>query len=262
MQLINDANNQDVMPAAAPAPRDSEPGSNLHASWAVASQRSRAFRRAPLSARTWCHHLAQQLVRPLVGTPITPNHLTTLRAITGALACVAFAWGSRGAVIWGGVAWTLSALLDRADGELARLTQQSSSSGHLYDCWVDIWVNACLFVAVGIGQRHSSLGLAAVTLGLLCGICLFLCLYWSEEIESKLEPGTVVLGGVRGFDPDDLFYLIGPLAWIGAFRVMLLAGSIVLVPAAVAIGIWFWRARRRARFKPQIAGREAQTRNV
>jgi archaetidylinositol phosphate synthase len=158
----------------------------------------------------------------------------------------------------GGAVWVLSALLDRADGELARLTQQSSPSGHFYDYVIDMCVNASMFVAVGIGQRHSWLGLSAVMLGLLCGITLFLCLYWSEEIESKLDPGAVVLGGGGGFDPDDLFYLIGPLAWIGAFPLMLVSGSIVLVPAAVLIGTWFWRAGS----NPRVAGNKAQTRNV
>lgn len=212
--------------------------------------------------RSWCHHLARWLVRPLVGTPITANHITALRAITGALACLAFAWGSSRAIAWGGVMWMLSALLDRADGELARLAQQTSPSGHFYDYVIDTSVNVCMFVGMGIGQRHSWLGGWAAMLGLLCGMCLFLCLFWSEEIESKLEPGAVVLGGTAGFDPDDLFYLIGPLAWVGVFPFVLVSGSILLVPATVVIGIWFWRAQRRTRFKPAIARSNAQTRKV
>ncbi len=103
-----------------------------------------------------------------------------------------------------------------------------------------------MFVAVGIGLRQDSLGAWAIALGLLCGGCLALCLYWSEEIETKLEPGTVVLGGIRGFDPDDLFYLIGPLAWVGALPLVLVSGTIVLVPAAIGIGIQLARAKQRA----------------
>jgi archaetidylinositol phosphate synthase len=207
-------------------------------------------------AKTWSHYLARQLVRPLVGRPITPNHLTTLRAFTGAAACLGFAWGTRQAIIWGGMVWMLSALLDRADGELARLTNQSSPAGHRYDYSVDICVNVAMFAAIGIGLRHGPFGLWSIALGFLCSVCLFLCLFWSEEIEGKLEPGVVVLGGVGSFDPDDLFYLIGPLAWIGAFPFVLLVGSIVLVPAATVIGIWLWRARSGTRH------RNAQTRNV
>jgi archaetidylinositol phosphate synthase len=175
------------------------------------------------------------------------------------MACLGFAWGSRNAVIWGGVLWTISALLDRADGELARLAGLSSATGHLYDVTADIGVNAALFASAGIGLRHGPLGPWAILPGLLCSACLALCLYWSEEIESKLEPGAIVLGGAGGFDPDDLFYLIGPLAWLGALPFVLVSGAIVLVPAAIGIGIWASRARKRARPAERDA---AQTRNV
>jgi len=213
-------------------------------------------------AKTWSHYLARRLIRPLAGTPITPNHMTTLRAITGAAACLGFAWGTRHAVIWGGLIWMLSALLDRADGELARLTNQTSPAGHAYDYSVDLCVNVTMFAAIGIGLRHGPFGSWSIALGFLCSGCLFLCLFWSEEIERKLEPGAVVLGGIRGFDPDDLFYLIGPLAWVGAFPFVLLSGSIVLVPAAAVIGIWLWRARQRARIRSATQHSNTQTRNV
>ncbi len=39
---------------------------------------------------SWTHRLARRLVRPLVGTWITPNHLTTLRLVTALGACAAF----------------------------------------------------------------------------------------------------------------------------------------------------------------------------
>jgi hypothetical protein len=83
-------------------------------------------------------------------------------------------------------------------------------------------------------------------LGLLCGACLALCLCWSEEIETRLLPGSVVLGGIGGFDPDDLFYLIAPFAWAGALSIVLVSGCVVLGAATLGIGIRFARARRRA----------------
>ncbi|MBV8522775.1 MAG: CDP-alcohol phosphatidyltransferase family protein [Acetobacteraceae bacterium] len=214
-----------------------------------------------MAVGSWSHRLVRPFVRPLARTAVTPNQLTCLRAITGVLACLCFAWGSRDGQVWGGVIWLLSALLDRADGELARIANRSSPAGHRYDYAVDMSLNASMFAAVGVGLRHSSLGLWAILLGLVCCVCLFLCLYWSEEIENTLEPGAVVLGGAGGFDPDDLFYLIGPLACAGLLRFVLLAGSIVLVPAAAVIGAWFWRARREVRFNRRLRV-NGQTRNV
>ena len=144
------------------------------------------------------------LMRPLVGTSVTPNHITTLRAMTGAIACLGFAWGSREAQIWGGVIWVVSALLDRADGELARLSGRISATGHLYDWVCDLAVNAAMFVAIGVGLRDGYVGFWSIPLGFLCGVCLALCLYWCEVLEERVAPGTVVLGGAGGFDPDDL----------------------------------------------------------
>jgi len=75
---------------------------------------------------------------------------------------------------------------------------------------------------------------------------------------ASWSPERSFWGGIRGFDPDDLFYLIGPLAWVGAFPFVLLSGSIVLVPTAAVIGIWLWRARLRSRTRHS----NTQTRNV
>jgi hypothetical protein len=69
-----------------------------------------------------------------------------------------------------------------------------------------------------------------------------------------------VLGGAGGFDPDDLFYLVGPFAWAGILDYLLASGAMVLPPATIAIGIWRWRAAGRAGEAADRPGR--QTRNV
>ncbi len=43
--------------------------------------------------KTYVHYVGRWLIRPLVNTPVTPNHLTTLRLLTGIAAAVAFAMG-------------------------------------------------------------------------------------------------------------------------------------------------------------------------
>ena len=89
---------------------------------------------------SWTHRLSRLLVRPLVGTPVTPNHLTTLRLATGLAACASFAVGDDTWTLWGGVLWLVSCLLDRADGELARMDGLSSPWGHRYDYYCDVAV--------------------------------------------------------------------------------------------------------------------------
>src|SRR5580692_7134260 len=87
----------------------------------------------PLRGTSWTHLLARQMVRPLLGTWVRPNHLTTLRLISGMAACLCFALGTNSGMLWGGVLWLVSALLDRADGELARIGKMISPGGDLYD---------------------------------------------------------------------------------------------------------------------------------
>ena len=38
--------------------------------------------------------------------------------------------------------WLVSAFLDRADGELARMGNLGSKAGHIFDYWVDNVINA------------------------------------------------------------------------------------------------------------------------
>ena len=90
---------------------------------------------------SWTHRLARALVRPMLGTPITPNHLTTARLVTGIAACAIFVADDPGWDVWGAAFWVLSCLLDRADGELARLGNASSAAGHRYDYYCDVAVN-------------------------------------------------------------------------------------------------------------------------
>ncbi|MBV9754651.1 MAG: CDP-alcohol phosphatidyltransferase family protein, partial [Hyphomicrobiales bacterium] len=107
---------------------------------------------------SWTHLLVRQLIRPLLGTPVKPNHLTTLRLVSGLAACACFSLGTPSGTRWGGAIWLISALLDRADGELARIGDMRSEGGHRYDYVSDVLVNTVFFVAIGVGLRNSWLG--------------------------------------------------------------------------------------------------------
>ena len=148
---------------------------------------------------SWTHRLARLTVRPLLGTAVTPNHLTTARLVTGLAACALFVAGNYAADIWGGIFWVVSAFLDRADGELARIGGKTTAWGHAYDYACDTLVNALFFLAIGIGLSGGALGFYAIALGVLAG------------------------GG--GFDFDDLLYLLGPAAWLGWLAPMLIGAS-------------------------------------
>jgi len=197
---------------------------------------------------TWTHLLARALVRPLVGTGITPNHLTTLRLLSGLAACGALALGTRTGDWWGGGLWLLSTFLDRADGELARVGNMMSEAGHRYDFVVDNLVTAAFFVAIGIGLHESWLGAWSVPLGLAAGACLLLCNWWSERLEVRTGRVTRAYSGRWGFDLDDLLYLMGPLAWLGWLAPILVGAAFGTAIMAAITGV------RLRRLPQKIAG--------
>lgn len=207
---------------------------------------------------SWTHRLTRIMVRPLVGGPVTPNHLTTVRLVTGLFACGAFAVGAPTWTLWGGVLWIVSCLLDRADGELARLAGMSSSGGHLYDYYTDVAINGLLFVAIGIGLRDDTLtGGWAPVLGVIAGTTVATASILAERLE-RLGPGEgKAYAGVLGFDFDDLLYLFAPIAWLGWFPYILI-GAALGGPAFAILTAWRLRAatRRALQSVPEGAGQQ------
>jgi phosphatidylglycerophosphate synthase len=185
--------------------------------------------------------MARPLVRPLVGTGVTPNHITTARLVTGLLSAAMLLPGTPSWTWWGGWMWLLSAFLDRCDGELARIGNMATPEGRAWDCLVDNIVNPVFFVAIGIGLRHSWLGDWAMPLGLLSGLSLFLCGYWSEALEQRQNLAVKAYEGAFGFDIDDLLYLFAPLAWLDWLGPILVGAAIGATAMAILTG---WRLRR------------------
>ncbi len=172
------------------------------------------------------HRIVRAGVRPLVATPVRPNHLTTLRIVTGVMAAACFATGRDGWVLTGAAVMLLSLFLDRADGELARLTGKTSRFGHVYDLIADGTANTAVFLGIGLGLRSSALGGWAVALGLLAGLAVAL----SELLVLRLDATGVRkssdLGGRWGFDPDDGLFLVPLGMALGLGRELLIAAAI------------------------------------
>jgi archaetidylinositol phosphate synthase len=188
-----------------------------------------------MAHNTWTHRLARVCVRPLVGSPVTPNHLTTVRLLLGLGACAALAVGTRRGEIWGGALWVLSAFFDRADGELARLGGRSSPAGHAYDYATDVLLNSLFFLAVGVGLRDTPLAHWALILGIVAGSALAIDALLAERLEQRDKVKTYP--GTAGFDFDDILYLFGPVAWLGWLQ-PLLVGTAIAAPVAA---FWTWR---------------------
>jgi archaetidylinositol phosphate synthase len=198
---------------------------------------------------SWTHIAARWVVRPLIGTGVTPNHITTLRIATGVASCLLFARNAPHDMMWGGVLWLVSAFLDRADGELARLGQMQSRTGHLYDYYSDLAINSGFFLAVGIGLRHSWIGPWSVPLGAGTAAAMLLCCWWSEVYERIKGPGVRIWNGAFGFDADDGLYLLAPMAWLGWLAPVLVAACACTTLMAAVIAVRLLLLRRRIRIQ-------------
>jgi archaetidylinositol phosphate synthase len=194
-------------------------------------------------ATTWTHLAARALVRPLIGTGVTPNHLTTLRLVTGLVACAAVALGTPAGTLWGGILWLVSAFLDRADGELARIGDMMSAQGHAYDYFADVLVNSLVFAAAGIGARHSWLGVWAAPLGVIATAAMLVCWIVGEWYQKLEGSGRKAYEGRWGFDMDDGLYLIAPLIWFGLMSFVVVGAAAATSVMAVLITIRYQRLK-------------------
>jgi archaetidylinositol phosphate synthase len=187
--------------------------------------------------KTYVHYAGRWLIRPLVNTPVTPNHLTTLRLLTGIGAAVAFAMGDYFWTALGGALYAVSALLDRADGELARLSGKMSSWGHWYDLYCDAVVNVVLFFGIGIGLTDSVLGHWAWKMGLLSGLSIALTFWIVFRLHESGSHPSEAFSYPDGFDLDDSLFLVCIFAWLDGMLPLLIAAS-VCAPAFLVFALW------------------------
>ena len=190
-----------------------------------------------MSQNTLIHGLVRPAVRVIAAhTSLTPNHVTTLRLATGLAAALIFAQGTYGwAAIIGGFIFLLSMLLDRADGELARHTNQLSIAGHRYDLMSDCMVGIFIFIGIGIGVVQTA-GPNALWLGALAGLgngVLFLEL---NVLKLASVRGHDLFGGRIEVDPDDIMIFLPVLVWCDLAVPLLITAAVVTPLAALGIG--------------------------
>lgn len=194
-----------------------------------------------MSHNTWIHKIARAtIVRPLAKTPVTPNQVTTVRIAAGVSAAIAIAVGDPYWSMIGAWLFILSMLLDRADGDLARLTGRTSPGGHKYDLFADAFCNSLIFVGLGVGLMKSDYGLLAIPMGILAGISVATILMLVIRIERLQGARAAEIGGIFGFDPDDAMLAV-PVAILLGWSEPLLAAACIGAPAFAVLFIFLFR---------------------
>ncbi|MCR0984825.1 CDP-alcohol phosphatidyltransferase family protein [Roseomonas populi] len=195
-----------------------------------------------MSSNTVIHRIVRPAVRVIAPTGITPNAITTMRLFSGIAAAVALGldagtWQAIGAGIF-----LFSMLLDRADGELARSTGQTSPAGHRYDLLSDCLSNVIAFIGIGVGQMEA-IGNTGPVLGTVAGIAIG-AIFWQLHI--------LRIGTLRGWepvpgiviDPDDMLALVPVFIWVGVAVPMLWAAAIITPLAALYLAVAGTRQQR------------------
>lgn len=211
-------------------------------------QRKTTNRPEPPLPRTWDARLARSLVRPLVDTAVTPNHLTTLRLLIGLAGALCLAQGGFGWINAGALLIVLSNFVDHTDGELARISGKSSKIGHFYDLAADALVTVALFASMGVGIVAAGGKMAAppVLLGAVAGAAVALIFYLRMRIESFAGKAGTKQAFAGGFETEDVLYLLPLVTLTDGVEPFLLAASIGAPLFAAWVVIDYWRIVRRS----------------
>ena len=174
----------------------------------------------------WDQKLARILAKPLVRTPVHPNHITTLGLLVGLAAAWLFSLGDRDAANWAAALFVLAAFLDHVDGELARLAGKTSRFGHYYDHVVSGITYTAGFIGIGIGMSGGVLGWWAIPLGIVAGISITLVMSVRLGTEIKHGKESIRQRNFAGFQAEDVLYVVGPVTWLGGMMPFLLAAGV------------------------------------
>lgn len=213
-----------------------------------------------ISHNTWIHKVAHFAVtKPLMGTKVTPSQVTVVRLVTGIAAAAAFAvgpspvmglpWWGLSAWDWGAILFIVSMVLDRGDGDYARVSGQTSAAGHKFDLIADAVCNSLIFAGLGIGLRGGDWGLYAVPMGFVAGASVTFILWLVMRMESLAGARSAELGSFMGFDPDDAILAVPICVLLGYQESLLLAAAVGAPGFALLFAVqWLikYRARRRA----------------
>ena len=208
--------------------------------------RNATLRAVPEPA-TWDARLARRLVTPLVGTSITPNHLTTLRLLIGMVGAYYLSVGSFWTCSLGAFLIAVSNFVDHTDGELARISGQSSKIGHFYDLAADSVVTVLLFIGLGfyVGVHHPSMIVPAQWLGALAGVAVALIFFLRMKIESMAGKTGTRQASMAGFETEDVLYLLPVVTLLNGMTPFLVAASIGAPLFAVWVVVDYLRVVRR-----------------
>ncbi|WNJ98771.1 CDP-alcohol phosphatidyltransferase family protein [Thalassospiraceae bacterium LMO-JJ14] len=163
--------------------------------------------------------IAAVMVRPLVHTSITPNHISLFTLVLALSGAGMLATGDAHLAVWGAGLFVIARFFDHFDGELARQSGKTSKLGYYLDYIVGSVSYAALFFCMGWGFKDSDLGIWAIVLGSGGAAAAIISMFTNLGIDRETggdESGAAVgYPGFAGFELEDGIYLLWPVTWLG-----------------------------------------------
>jgi archaetidylinositol phosphate synthase len=162
--------------------------------------------------------LARHIIRPFARTGLTPNMVTAISFALGLASAYTFATAMETMAGLGALLFMLAVLTDHMDGELARMTGQTSKLGHHLDYIVGTLNYAALFIGLGIGMAAGPWGDTALSFGIAVGVANPVICGLRMLMDTRHGAEAVEHPRFGGFEIEDFIYLIGPITWFGGIR--------------------------------------------
>jgi phosphatidylglycerophosphate synthase len=198
-----------------------------------------------LIARTIDRHVSLAITRRLLSTRITPNQMTALATIVGAIGVWILSRGGYWSVLAGAALFEAQGILDGCDGEIARIKYLHSRAGEWFDQVADDVLNIALLAAVGLvlsaeGYRYAW---PLTKISIACQIVFAVALYagliktGGGGSVARLRwwvdsPGISTVGDLTRRDFISFFYLLSAAAgWMHAafvWQALVTIGSCVV----------------------------------
>lgn len=128
--------------------------------------------------------IAALLVRAVVRTSLTPNHLTIAAFIIGSVGAFFYLGGDHRSFVIAGILIYVSTILDGADGMLARSKNLSTRFGAYLDLYLDRVTDFLVFGAMMTGYYYQSGRLGFYILSLI-GLAMYMLMTVAYYIERE-----------------------------------------------------------------------------
>lgn len=141
----------------------------------------------------WMHRpLAYGLVAAIFRTPITPNQITIFATLVGIFAGVCFILGSPTLMVVGGIMLWSAAILDGADGILARAKKLQSDLGRAIDGSADMLVAIATVLAAVYHlwvTHHNPLHMLLAVVAIVTAVAqIYMYDYYKESYSHHTDP--------------------------------------------------------------------------